>query len=71
MKRKKESRELHQGGERWRTKRSRGEFGTVLHVWQYTVCPCCKHEGRHSLRSAEADSVEESASLLPVDTDGT
>lgn len=31
----------------WRTKHSRGEFGTVLHVWQYTVCPCCKHEGRH------------------------
>lgn len=40
--------------ERWRTKRSRGEFSTVLHVWQYTVCPCCKHEGRHSLRTAKA-----------------
>lgn len=51
-----------------------GEFGTVLHVWQYTRCPCCKHEGQHSLRSAKADSVDKSVSLLPIqhnDTDGT
>lgn len=20
--------------------------GGLLHVWQYTECPCCKHEGR-------------------------
>lgn len=40
----------------------------LLHVWQYTEGPCCKHEGRRFvvvvvfISTAKADSVEEPAS---------
>lgn len=47
--------------QKWRTECSRGELCTALHVWQYTACPCCKHEGRYSLCSANADSGSYSA----------
>lgn len=59
------------GGGGGGAKSSRGEFSTVLHVWQYTVCPCCKHDGRHSLRSADSRFFRREALLLVQPKDGT
>lgn len=47
----------------------------VLHVWQYTVCPHCKHEGRYSFTLSKKQiqwRIEWACFLiLQNDTDGT